>query len=513
MAKPQTKPVKFGEATETSIEVSWEAIPEATGYRLYVIDFGIEESWKSDKVMVHKFDGKATKAKIEELYPTSTFCFKLVAFNDEGDFPASKVVDCDTAVANCAPDNSTTITRCNNQGMDATEQSLDDLFKPSYWRALVPWLHVCDELFCTASKRGIDRASLFAKSSSVDFDKCRHRMDRDGYFHLNSEQVPWKSNDIDVDGLARAVHVLMKHGWDPSFLIVYDEAWAIAGYLAPLVSRSSGGNEFNMDMITFFVDPSLKTPRNSMESSDEDDGAAEEKAMGQKREVGATNAGFAPHRDRMPSRPAESFRDVSKGLGPKYSTIWMALTNATCDNSCLYVVPRSFDPGYLAGDPVRDVATTGADGKKVVAKMMASPLDAVYASGGGGGMALRSAIRAVPVDAGGIVSISHRIIHWGSEGRPDQTGPPRIALAFGCSDDEFEAPILDRATTMPFPPLALRVSLTAGQLLRYSRRHEYSRRHLGWLLRLFNAQAKRNLFSKSYTEKARSDYWNSLMRC
>ena len=105
MAKVQTKPVKFGEATETSIEVSWEAIPGATGYRLYVVDFGIEESWKSDKVMVHKFDGKTTKATIDELYPTSTFCFKLVAFDDDGDFPASKVVDCDTAVANCAPDN------------------------------------------------------------------------------------------------------------------------------------------------------------------------------------------------------------------------------------------------------------------------------------------------------------------------------------------------------------------------------------------------------------------------
>ena len=54
---------------------------EATGYKVMVVDFGIEEGWKSDKVMVHKFDAKTTKATIDDLYPTSTFCFKILAFN------------------------------------------------------------------------------------------------------------------------------------------------------------------------------------------------------------------------------------------------------------------------------------------------------------------------------------------------------------------------------------------------------------------------------------------------
>ena len=52
----------------------------ATGYKVMVVDFGIEEGWKSDKVMVHKFDAKTTKATIDDLYPTSTFCFKILAF-------------------------------------------------------------------------------------------------------------------------------------------------------------------------------------------------------------------------------------------------------------------------------------------------------------------------------------------------------------------------------------------------------------------------------------------------
>jgi hypothetical protein len=45
--------------------------------------------------------GNTTTATIGELYPTSTFQFKLVATNANGESPASEIVDCDTKVANC----------------------------------------------------------------------------------------------------------------------------------------------------------------------------------------------------------------------------------------------------------------------------------------------------------------------------------------------------------------------------------------------------------------------------
>ena len=34
----------------------------------------------------------------------------------------------------------------------------------------------------------------------------------------------------------------------------------------------------------------------------------------------------------------------------KYVTLWLALTDATPENSCLYVIPRRYDPGYMDGD-------------------------------------------------------------------------------------------------------------------------------------------------------------------
>lgn len=157
---------------------------------------------------------------------------------------------------------------------------------------------------------------------------------------------------------------------------------------------------------------------------------------------GVTGAGFSPHRDRQPADIRGSFRNPRRGMGPRYTTVWLAcggdrrggdcdgdrkrpyadpihmrtsecgictlgllqaLTEATVDNSCLYMVPRRYDPGYLDGDGHRP------DGSA------ASPLDKFYGTRGGGGMAIRC-IRAVPTQAGGLVCFTHRIIHWGSEG-------------------------------------------------------------------------------------------------
>ena len=39
----------------------------------------------------------------------------------------------------------------------------------------------------------------------------------------------------------------------------------------------------------------------------------------------------------------------------KYLTCWLPFTDACPENSCLYLIPRSADPAYLAGDPDREV--------------------------------------------------------------------------------------------------------------------------------------------------------------
>ena len=38
---------------------------------------------------------------------------------------------------------------------------------------------------------------------------------------------------------------------------------------------------------------------------------------------------------------------------PRYTTAWIPLTDATPNNSCLYVVPRHADPGYGSNEDGR----------------------------------------------------------------------------------------------------------------------------------------------------------------
>lgn len=121
-------------------------------------------------------------------------------------------------------------------------------------------------------------------------------------------------------------------------------------------------------------------------------------------------------------------------------------------------------------------------------------------------------IRAVPLDSGGIVCISHRIIHWGSIGRPAQHKGPRIAFAFSCADDDYEVPCMNR-DLLPFAPASVRVSLAAGTVLRYSKRWGYPKHSLGWMLRLFKQEADQGKFKPDFCTAVRNHYWASLMQC
>merc|ERR1712224_192438 len=164
-----------------------------------------------------------------------------------------------------------------------------------------------------------------------------------------------------------------------------------------------------------------------------------------------TTKGFSPHRDRqpedwMPRGVPESVPGTFKSDGiAKYITIWVALTDANVDNSCLHYIPRSCDPGYTTGD-AED----------------ADPLALCFSE-----KAAYQNIRAAPVGAGGCTFHTHRTIHWGNSGRPSYVGEPRIALSFGFSCPEFEPPYFS-PKTLPFPPVSLRAALASAQVLNYA---------------------------------------------
>lgn len=139
----------------------------------------------------------------------------------------------------------------------------------------------------------------------------------------------------------------------------------------------------------------------------------------------------------------------------RYATVWIALTAATTDNSCLHFVPAPADPGYYAGEqpplnrhsappnwqtrpgrPVLYNAGDDSEGDK-------DPMQCCFPD-----KEAYQHIRAVPLEAGGASFHTHRIIHWGSSGRA--AAEVRIpAFCFAAALDPAVARWLMRRRLMP----------------------------------------------------------------
>jgi hypothetical protein len=250
-----------------------------------------------------------------------------------------------------------------------------------------------------------------------------------------------------VAALARGVEALEAQGWPATFILAFDEAWALLEQAAALV-REATGNEPNLDVLAWKVDP----------------------ARGQ--------GGFSPHRDRQPADVEGSFRG-DRGSA-RYVTCWMALSDATPENSCLYCVPADADPGYFFGDREDvDPLTRALGGKKENYQL----------------------IRALPCEAGGAVVFTHRLIHWGSRNSGDGGGappPPRLSLAMAASDPGFEPPYFS-PDLLPNPPLRLRVALAAAQMIAYYQRFDVSAPQLRLFRELY--EMHQSEFHPTYRQK------------
>jgi hypothetical protein len=134
-------------------------------------------------------------------------------------------------------------------------------------------------------------------------------------------------------------------------------------------------------------------------------------------------------------------------------------------------------------------------------------------------------IRALPLDAGGVVIFTHRILHWGSKGRPSYKGEPRISLSVAFSDPTFEAPYLlqeegcssvsEGGGILPVPPVkmyptfSLRLALACAQMIVYYQRFNFSQKELLFFKKCFDTQAV--FFNKSYRSKVLFEYSSAVL--
>ena len=303
------------------------------------------------------------------------------------------------------------------------------MMSADYWRAICPHLHVGD----AAAQARLLAASAACCCSDGDAQTARRRLIDEGYASLHPEALQWSTP---VMALAEGARCLAAHGWPATALAVYDESWALSRDAAELMRRATG-NAPVMDTLGFFVDPR--------------DGYK----------------GFSPHRDRQPedwmSRgmaedPKATFR--ADGTA-KYATVWIALTAADSDSSCLHFVPAQHDPGYYAGD-MNGPEEEDEEGESQPA-VEQDPMKLCFPT-----KEAYQHIRAVALQPGGASLHTHRTIHWGSSGRQGPEVAPRISMSFSFADPEFEPPYISTKGILPFPDLALRVALVSAQVINYS---------------------------------------------
>lgn len=248
-----------------------------------------------------------------------------------------------------------------------------------------------------------------------------------------------------ISALHAGVCALSERKLPLSLISVSREAQTIAAALRDLLAMSLGGAHICIgDWAFFYVDAE------------------------------SGGKGWAPHRDRMRHTGA-----IQADGTPSYVTCWLPLSSASSYTSCLYVVPRSRDPGYETGDedPAVDPEAkdaTVADSTSSLPK--SHPLSRAFST-----PEAWQSIVALPTGRGGLVCFSSRTLHWGSaplavlEDEPPRA--PRVALSIAFAVPEFEQPALARAGACESPTFTEAAVLAAAQALIYHTQAPLSSEH------------------------------------
>jgi hypothetical protein len=223
-----------------------------------------------------------------------------------------------------------------------------------------------------------------------------------------------------MEKMVAGVEVLRREGWPPVFSFVYDEFWFTAQCpsVVTLLSSVLGvGYRQNSKIWTYYVPASRATH------------------------------GWHPHMD-------NDFEPEGR------ITIWIALSDATLDNGCIYVVPSDRLPDSLRGRSYASIQSVQKDELN----------------------ALLQGCRALPAPSGSILGWNHSLIHWGT--MSTGTTVPRVSVALefvGANSPAHkdELPLLD-----DMPPFRERTRLIAKALLDYQRFEPLVGRYAGLAERL-----------------------------
>jgi hypothetical protein len=263
--------------------------------------------------------------------------------------------------------------------------SSNDALSIEFWRTLDP------ELSILAGK-------VPPELGTCDLASLGSQLRFEGYVN-----VPGMLSDALVEKMHACVERLYKLQIPLPFAFVYDEFWhafqSVAGFIEAVLGK---GYQALPDFWVWYVAPS--------ESA----------------------AGWTPHRDR-------TIPTLDRDNSPHTLTVWLAITDASPLNGCMYILPAHLDESFKK-------RVWDFEGHNVVNE----PQN----------------IRALPASAGSMLAWNQAVLHWG--GRASRLAPgPRVSAAFEFQRGDkppFNTPLIEPRR---MPDFRQRLGLIAKQVLQY----------------------------------------------
>ncbi|CAE8683121.1 unnamed protein product [Polarella glacialis] len=238
--------------------------------------------------------------------------------------------------------------------------------------------------------------------TTPDLEAMHQQMQHDGYSRLQRSNWDGQPDDPEkLQSFVRIIDQLEAAGLPAQFMLVFDEVWEVVNAVSRALEPIYGLRNV-MDFYVFNVKPG--------------------------------KVGWNLHRD----RPEGKLGFHDSGL-PEYTTVWIALTDASPATSCIYILPAHADPEY------RSMAGSKLD-REVISYSLQH-------------------IRALPATSGSVLVWSHRSLHWGSAA-PQNAPQARKTLTFAMAAPSYEEPFI-RLEPGEIPPFEARLVLVAYTLICY----------------------------------------------
>jgi hypothetical protein len=247
------------------------------------------------------------------------------------------------------------------------------------------------------------RTSLTKEFQELEFTQLNSLIKDEGYLKL--KQVI----DFDFNFWQEMSLKLRSLNLPTVFSFIYKDLWCLPQTIAPLVENILGRNFQALQAFWLW----------RIEGTA---GSAQDQQ------------GWQPHRDR-------DYTSLRADGSPKYLTVWLPISAATPENSCIYVVPAKYDRSYGSA---RDMSWEFNF----------------------------QDVRALPAKPGDLLCWNHALLHWGSRAAAHSTSA-RVSLAFEFAGADARAPenlILKPEHHASFNS---RAQLIAGQLKNYLHMYTY----------------------------------------